>query len=385
MKFLIKNAEIFTPSHHIPDGYILTDGPSIIEVDHTNRSVSASGARVIDAQGRTLIPGLVDVHIHGAGGHDMCGSGVRQAARYLADKGITSFLATTHFMLPRDELITAVSEIAEVIADPPEGARILGIHMEGPWVAADRSPFSDASLCYPLTRAEVQCFLQASGGHLRMLTFAPELGDALDVIPDLVENCIIASIGHTNADYETALKAIDLGITHSTHTFNAMQPFHHRQPGTLGAIFERPEVHAELIADGFHVHPSAMRLLLKAKGTNGVCLVSDAVPLAGLPAGTTCDWYGFQITTDGKISTLLDGRPAGAYQLLLQAVRQLVQTGTATFMEALWMASTVPARILNQKKGELKAGYDADLVLLGEDGEPVLVLVDGKPVFSEIG
>lgn len=384
MQILIKNANIFTPIQFIPDGCILVDGQRIKAVGDSGAVRTDSAATVIDACGLRVIPGLVDVHIHGAGGYDMCGSGVGDAAAYLATKGTTSFLATTHFMLPHAELEAAVRQIADVMARPPAGARILGIHMEGPWVAADRSPFTDPALCYPLTHEDVQCFVDASHGQLRMISFAPELPGALGVIPWLKQNHVIASMGHTNADYETALKAIELGVTHSTHTFNAMQPFHHRLPGALGAIFDRSDVCAELIADGFHVHPSAMRLLLKIKGARSVCLVSDAVPLAGLPAGTTHDWYGFQITTDGEISTLLDGRPAGAYKLLHQAIRVVAAAHIASYSEALLMASTVPARILNLKKGELKAGYDADIVIVGPDGEPVLAMVEGSVVFSQI-
>ena len=339
--------------------------------------------RVIDAGGKKIIPGLIDTHIHGAGGYDMTGSGVREAAQYLGSKGTTSFLATTHFMMSHKELVKAITDIANVIESPPSGAKILGIHMEGPWISPDRSPFSKPEFCYPITREDVQLFQKASNNNLRMVTFAPELQGAMEVIPWLKENHVIPSIGHTNADYHTVAKAVELGLNHSTHTYNAMQAFHHRKPGTIGAVFDFPEIYAELIADGFHVQPPAMRLLIKAKGAEKVCLVSDAVPLAGLPAGTKLNWFDFDISTDGQISTLPDGRPAGAYKLLNQDLQILVETQVTTFAEAVFMASTNPARNLNLNKGQLSPGFDADIVIMDDNYLPVLTMVEGQIIYSE--
>jgi len=161
-----------------------------------------------------------------------------------------------------------------------------------------------------------------------------------------------------------------------------MHPFHHRKPGTLGAVFDFPEIYAELIADGFHVLPPAMRLLIKAKGADKVCLVSDAVPLAGLPAGTNFNWYGFDISTDGQISILPDGRPAGAYKLLNQDLKILIETQVATFSEAVLMASTNPAITLNLNKGQLSPGFDADIVIMDENYLPLLTMVEGQIIYS---
>jgi len=382
MKTLIINGEIFTPTSHVENGSILIDDKLISAVGTADQFSISSEMKVIDADGKKIIPGLIDTHIHGAGGYDMTGSGVREAAQYLGSKGITSFLATTHFMMSHKELVKSIADIADVIESPPAGAKILGVHMEGPWIAPDRSPFSKPEFCYPITCEDVQIFQKASNNHLRMITFAPELPGALDVIPWLKENHIIPSIGHTNADYHTVVKAVDLGLNHSTHTYNAMHPFHHRKPGTLGAVFDFPEIYAELIADGFHVLPPAMRLLIKAKGADKVCLVSDAVPLAGLPAGTNFNWYGFDISTDGQISILPDGRPAGAYKLLNQDLKILIETQVATFSEAVLMASTNPAITLNLNKGQLSPGFDADIVIMDENYLPLLTMVEGQIIYS---
>ena len=218
-----------------------------------------------------------------------------------------------------------------------------------------------------------------------MLTFAPELPGALEVIPWLREQSIIPSVGHTNADYNTCMRAVELGVNHSTHTYNAMPPLHHRSPGTIGAVMDSAEITAELIADGFHVQAPMMRLLIKAKGSDRICLVSDAVPLAGLPAGTRMRWCGQEIGTDGEISVLSDGRPAGAYKLLNQAIAVMLNSATAGFSQALRMASRVPAATLGLKKGQLAAGFDADAVVMDGDLNPLLTLVGGNIVYVKEG
>ncbi len=383
MNTLIKNADIYTPDRHIAEGAILIEGQKIASVQAGSITSAPPDTQVIDARRHRVIPGLIDTHIHGAGGCDISAGGTAGAARYLAAQGITAFLASTHFVMEHTELLQSVERIAEVIDNPPQGAQILGIHMEGPWIAPDRSPFSRAELCYPLTREDVRLFQSASNGYLRMVTFAPELAGALEAIPWLREQGIIPSIGHTNAGYELTIEAVKLGLNHSTHTFNAMPPLHHRKPGALGAILDCPGINAELIADGYHVLPPLMRLLIKAKGVENVSLVSDAVPLAGMPAGTEMDWAGLRIGTDGEISVLRDGRPAGAYKLLNRSLKVLVEREVATFAQAVSMASTAPASVLNVKKGQLASGYDADLVIMGDDYHSLLTMIAGQIVFSK--
>ncbi|BBB46978.1 N-acetylglucosamine-6-phosphate deacetylase [Pelolinea submarina] len=385
MKTRIIHADIYTPDIHIGNGVLEVHGGAIQFVGTADEFGSSPEVQVIDARGHKLIPGLIDTHIHGAGGFDISAGGAAGAAEYLASQGITAFLATTHFVMTHSELLQSVAQIAEVIDNPPIGAQILGIHMEGPWIAADRSPFSRADLCYPITREDIALFMQAARGNLRMVTFAPELPGALEVIPWLREQGIIPSAGHTNADYNTCMRAVEQGLNHSTHTYNAMPPLHHRSPGTIGAVMDSAEVTAELIADGFHVLPPMMRLLIKAKGTEHVCLVSDAVPLAGLPAGTHMHWCGLDIGTDGEISILNDGRPAGAYKLLNRSLEVMVKSGTAEFGQALHMASRVPAEMLGLKKGQLAAGFDADLVVMDDDLNPLLTMVAGNIVYVKEG
>lgn len=372
--------DLLTPDGEIKDGILRIRNGVIGEI--SKPSGEPSDGQFLDFRGKKVIPGLIDTHIHGAGGFDMTGKGVAQAAGFLPSHGVTSFLATTHFMLGRKNLLQAVVEIADAIQTPPQGAAILGIHMEGPWVAADRSPFSKAEYCYPITHEDILAFQQAAHHNLRMVTFAPELAGAMGVVPFLRDQGIIPSIGHTNATCEETKEAVAKGLNHSTHTFNAMQPLHHRKPGALGAILDCDEITAEMIGDGFHVQAPLMRLLLKVKGVERVCLVSDGVPLSGLPAGTRQDWYGFDIGTNGEISTLPDGRPAGAYKLLDQQIQVLIREEVADLSTAVTIASRIPASMLGLKKGQLRSGYDADVVILDKAYQPILSIVAGKVVYQ---
>jgi N-acetylglucosamine-6-phosphate deacetylase len=380
---LVIRGNLHTPDIEIKDGILVIQDGIIQSIsDQGKLAEIPPSAVVLDHRGKKVIPGLIDTHIHGAGGFDVIDKGVADVASYLPSHGVTGFLATTPFLISRKHLLQAIVEIADVIQSESKGATILGVHMEGPWVSPDRSPFSKPEFCYPITREDILAFQQASRRNLCMITFAPELPGSLEIIPWLREQNIIPSIGHTNASYEVVQKAVSLGLNHSTHTFNAMQPLHHRQPGTVGAILDFEQITAELIGDGFHVQAPIMRLLIKAKGIDKVCLVSDAVPLAGLPAGTQMDWHGFNISTNGEISTLPDGRPAGAYKLLNQHIQVLVEQKVVSFNEALCMATRVPATMLGLKKGQLKAGFDADVVILEDNYQPILTMVVGKIVYE---
>ncbi len=383
MKTLIEHADVYTPFEHYTDGVVLIEDGRITHAGKKGGVNRPAAAQVIDAGGRKVIPGLIDTHIHGAGGFDISAGGTPGAARYLATQGITAFLPSTHFVMTHDELLRSVAQVAEDMQNMQEGAQPLGIHMEGPWIAADRSPFSQEELCYPITRGDIELFIKASQGRLRMVTFAPELPGALEVIPWLKKQGIIPSIGHTNASYDLTMQAVALGLDHSTHTYNAMPPLHHRNPGALAAIMDSPQINAELIADGFHVLPPLMRLLIKAKSVNRISIVSDAVPLAGMPAGTEMDWCGLHIGTNGEISILPDRRPAGAYKLINRSLKVLVENEVASFNDAVRMASTVPAEILNLKKGRLAEGYDADLVIMNEDYNPFLTMIAGRIAYSK--
>ncbi|MBN1266720.1 MAG: N-acetylglucosamine-6-phosphate deacetylase [Anaerolineales bacterium] len=384
MKTLLTNATLYTERTVYSPGAVLFNGNQIIFSGPASLLEMPPDCRVVDLEGKALIPGLIDVHIHGIRGNDFNHHGVDGAPMQFLKHGVTGFLVTPSYTVSREILLDEVSYTGDFIeAGQTSGARALGIHMEGPWIEPERSPFSQDGLCYPLTLEDIKLFHEASKSHLRMITFAPELDGAMEVIPWLLAHNIIPSIGHTNSDYETTRKAIALGASKTTHTFNAMIPLHHRNPGTLGAVLDSKEVICEMISDGFHLHPPIMRMLVEAKGVERVCIVSDAVVIAGFPAGTTYEMDGYKIKTDGRTSqNMPGGEPAGAAMLLNQSLQVLVQEVGIPMEDAVFMASAVPARMLNVRKGRLYPGYNADMVVLNENFEPELTFVEGKLEYS---
>ena len=372
------NGTIYTPDEVIEQGLVLIEGSTITAVGPADALAVPTAAEVIDAQGKAVVPGFIDVHMHGLLGHDAMGSDLAHVIRDLPAFGVTAFLGTT-ITLPHDEIITGLGAMVEVLADPPPGAHCLGIHIEGPYLSPKRPGMATVDWIKALTWKEFEEFQAAAHGHIRMITLAPEEGEAMACIPRLIEAGIIPVIGHSNAIFEQVAQAVQLGLSHATHTFNTMRPLHHREPGVVGAVMYFDEIVAELIADGVHVHPAVMAILLRVKGGERVALVSDASPLAGLPDGEY-EWEHKPVFVRNGSCRLADGTIAGAHALLDTGVRNLVNLVGLPLEQALVPATRVPADVLGLRKGRLAPGYDADVVLLDGDYRPVFTMVGGEIV-----
>ncbi len=271
--------------------------------------------------------------------------------------------------------------MAKVLEGPPPGAECAGIHLEGPFLSPARPGMATPDWFEPLTWKSFQEFQQAASGRIRLLTFAPEVDEAMACIPRLIEAGVVPAIGHSSATFEQVAQAVQLGLCHATHTFNAMRPLHHREPGVVGAVMYYDQIVAQLIADGVHVHPAVMAILLRVKRVERVALVSDAAPLAGLPDGEY-EWEHKTVFIREGICRLADGTLASAHVLLDTGVRNLVELVGMPLEQALVPATSVPAQVLGLRKGRLTPGYDADIVLLDSDLRPVLTLVRGEVVFK---
>lgn len=382
MKAII-NGNVYTPDQVLAAGTVLIEGEHITAVGLADVLTVPPGAEVIDADGMAVVPGFIDVHMHGLMGHDAMGPDLDQVIRDLPAFGVTAFLGTT-LTLPRDETLAGLEAMAEVIDTPPLGAQCLGIHLEGPFLAPDRPGMATPDWFEPLTWENLQTFQQAARSHIRMLTFAPEVGEAMACIPRLIGAGVVPVIGHSDATFEQVAQAVRLGLAHATHTFNAMRPLHHREPGVVGAVMYFDEIVAQLIADGVHVHPAVMAILLRIKGVERVALVSDAAPLAGLPDGEY-EWEHKSVFVRDGSCRLADGTLAGAHTLLDTGVRNLVNLVGLPLEQALVPATRVPARVLRLRKGHLAPGYDADVVLLDSDLRPALTLIKGEILFDVKG
>ena len=383
---LLHTARALTPTTEIPDVAILIrDG--VIEAIGPRQGMSLpAGAQEIVAAQQTAIPGFVDVHIHGAGGHDvMEGSEEAMSAvtRTVARHGTTSFVATTVTASP-DDTCRSVEGIARFIAtqhetDEPR-AEVLGIHYEGPFISPARRGVHPKEWIQLPSAELLEKLLHAASGNARILTIAPELLGAAPCIEAARNAGVVVAMGHTDATYEQARMGMARGVRHAVHVYNAMRPFSHRDSGVIGAVLTSPEVTAELIADGVHVEEAAMRLLLQAKGTGCVILVSDGISATGMPDGKY-QLGKIEVTVSGGVCRNAEGNLAGSTLTLDRALRNIVALGVS-LPDAVRMLTVNPATLLGIefKKGALRTGADADIVLLDEGLHVTNVWARGVPL-----
>jgi N-acetylglucosamine-6-phosphate deacetylase len=378
-------SRVLTPQEEISDAVIIVEGSQITGVGHRDEIRVPSGAMDFVATGLTIVPGFVDLHIHGAGGHDVMEGDPRaldRIASTVARHGTTSMVATT-VTATVEETCRSIQGIARYIRTREQeentrvAAQILGMHLEGPFISpAQPGVHPQSSILQPSVEI-LKEFLAASDGLVKILTLAPELPGAIELIEFAVSSGLVVGMGHTNADYDQARAAIHAGALHTVHTYNAMRPFLHRDPGILGAIMTDPEVTAEIIADGVHVAVAAVQVLIGAKGFDTVLLVSDGIAATGMPDGNY-RLGNFEVTVRGGVARNAEGKLAGSTLTLDRAIRNLVAYG-APLLEAVRMATVLPARRLGLagKKGVIAPGADADLVALTPDLRVAAVMTRG--------
>lgn len=369
---LLKNANVVLPDREANTSVFIAEGKIA-----SFETVSAD--EEIDLTGTTLLPGFIDVHIHGAVGVDVMDAtpeGLRSVAEYLASQGVTSWLPT--FVPASDaNYASAVAAITEA-SNSSSGARVVGVHYEGPFVNTKQCGALHTEYFKSYARPEDLEFLVVPERGARMITLAPEVDGGVELVRDLKARGWVISIGHTRADLQVLDAACAAGARHMTHFMNAMAPLHHRTPGPIAWGLSRDDVTVDLIADGIHLDPFMLRLLLKLKGANGISLISDAIAAAGKGDGAYNIW-GETITVKNGRTANAAGSIAGSVISMLDAVRLLHELGVP-YVDLALMSSLNPARLLNldHECGSIEIGKRADLVALNADANVKLTLIGGQ-------
>ena len=385
-KLLLRNAALVVPDRIIQRGTILIEDGVISAIDESN-VVDASGAESIDLSGTTILPGFIDFHIHGAVGVDVMAAtpdGLQEVSRYLASQGVTAWVPT--FVPASDEnYASAIDAIAEAMRSSDNtSARVLGVHYEGPFVNSAQCGALHVEYFKTYANpADLDRLPVVGESAVRMITLAPEVDGGVELVRELKRRGWVISIGHTRASLDVLDQAFKAGARHMTHFMNAMVPLHHRNPGPIAWGLANEDVSIDMIADGIHLDPFMLRLLLQIKGMKAISLISDAIAAAGKGDGAYNIW-GETISVKNGRTANASGSIAGSVISMLDAVRLLLSLGVS-YVDVAQLASTNPARLLglSDERGTLSPGKRADLVALSSNGSLHLTLIAGHIAFAQ--
>lgn len=335
----------------------------------------------IDAKGNYVLPGFIDIHIHGAGGYDVMDGDINaleKISQTIVKKGVTGFLATTMTMAESD-VLCAFDNVSSSMKKGLSGANLLGVHMEGPFISKEKMGAQNPKYIKKPDYDLIKDYLDI----IKIITLAPEEDHKYSFIKKLSSNSnIVLSMGHTNATYEEAMNGIKNGISHATHTFNGMSPLKHREPGAVGAVMNS-DITCELIADGIHVHYGAINILLKIKKSENIILITDSMR-AGCMKDGIYEFGGQEVTVKNGVARLKNGSLAGSVLTLDKALKNIVQNTDLCLPEATKMITQNPAKLLGiyEDKGSISIGKDADIVIMDDEFKVLNTIIGGDIVYT---
>jgi len=383
---ILLQGQIVLPDRVLSPGFVWIEGEKISGVFERPSEMANKEYEKVDYGDAYIAPGFVDIHLHGALGKDVMDGqeeSLRKIAVHQSRSGVTGFLGST-MSAPLDAVLDAVEAIKKT-SRKRLPSQILGAHIEGPFLNIRRKGAQDPNHIMAINDADIDRLLHAVKGQKAVISLAPEAGDNMKYIPVLKKNGLVVAIGHSDATYEQAMQGFREGISHTTHLFNAMKGFDHREPGVVGAVLDSEDVTAELIADGIHVHPASLRLAVARKGPEKICLVTDSLKAAGVGDGVF-QWGGREIAVKGSRATLKEtGVLAGSVLTMNRAVKNMIDWTGVSVSDAVNMASLNPARVLGLEEGigSIAVGKEANLALLDHDFNVLGTVLHGEFVFEK--
>lgn len=381
MRTVVRAAQLLTAQRAIEDPFVVVEDGAVTEIGQAD-AASLPNGEVLDFPGATILPALFDVHIHGSAGHDIMEATPQALATiggFLARHGVGAYLATT-VSADMDMTLRSLEGLALEMRRPQLGAQPVGIHLEGPFLSPHkRGAHPERLLQKPSVKLLNQMW-QAAEGQVRLLTIAPELPGADETIARAVELGIRVSVGHSNATLAEARKGVQLGAASATHTFNAMRTFDHREPGLVGEVLTNDGLFAELICDGLHVEPTAVRIYWKMKGRERGILITDAMSAAGMPDGPY-KLGELDVRVEGGVCLIEENTLAGSTLTLDTGLRNFAAFTGAALAEVMPLATRNPARMLglDDKIGDIAAGRSADFVILSPERTVIQTFLRGAP------
>lgn len=389
---IIRNGTVITPEREIDDGVVIVQGEKIIEIGKRGEAEEPSNAEIVDAKNGYISPGLIDIHVNGANGADVTkvkSDTFSTMGNFFTTYGVTSYVGTAITSADEDFIKALKFARAYLKEGEVDGAELLGIHMEGPYISPEQSGAHPKQFLALPKREHYSQFLEYSDVLLKM-TIAPELEGAEQLVKGLRDRSIVVSAGHTNGIYSEMKDAIDAGVNHATHFFCNMSHFRRdklkRVAGAVETLLYDDRVTGALIGDGWHIGPQLMKLLIKVKGVDRVCFVTDAMPAVGLPDGIHKIGEVEAVVENG-IARLKDNTAyAGSVTTMDVCVRNGIEQVGLSLVDAIRMASLTPAKIIgvDKRKGSLEKGKDADIVIMNKDINIDKTIIRGKVKFSRV-